>query len=230
MDTKEFKSYIMDKVKCSFKVDELDTNFSNEFYYLKFIHLIKFNLEQYEVKDLGNMAVLEGRGFGIMKMITVVFTPNARKDIPLVIIDFIKMANKRTVLVEIYSNHVMQKSELKEFEEKLKKLNIKYSNIENYKENPNWYTPLRNKLSPLKKGTKEQESELCEMVLEYLQEYLDYASKAKSNMDIDNCQLKDFINNLIYKGNPSASILEKTLGKEETKRLFQDVVFYYDGR
>lgn len=230
IDIEEFKSEIIDKVKSRFIVNQSSINFQKQFYYPKLIHLLKFNIEKYEVKELGNMAILQGRGFGLMKMITVVFTPSFKKDIPLVIIDFIKMANKRTVFIEFYSNHIVEKNHTIALDSRLKKIHKKYSNIENYIENPNWYTPLRNEFSPLKKGTKNDDSLLCQMVLESLDAYLDCVSEDESEMDIKNKQLECFINDLINKGNPSTSVLEKALGKEETRRFFEDVVFYYDGR
>ena len=123
------------------------------------------------------MAILRGSGFGIMKLLTVVFTPNLEKDIPLVIIDFIKMGNKITVFVEFYLSHMTRIENIRKFESRLEYLNSKYTAIENYIETPNWYTPLRHKYSPLKKGKVKDNSIFCEMVLEYLGEYLKYTNE-----------------------------------------------------
>lgn len=170
---------------------------------------------------------MKGKGLGIMKMLTVVFTPSITKDIPLVIIDFIKMANKRTVFIEFYTNHIIQKESINGLENRLGKLNIEYEYIENYIESINWYTTLRNKYSTLKKSTKKYDKILYEMVLENLEEYLSYVQNIKIESMEKNTKLETFINDLIYKGNPSTSVLEKALGKEETIKLFKEIIFNY---
>lgn len=230
MEILEFKKEIIDLVKSNFKLKEVKTNHLEKFYYPKYIHLMKFNVSQYQVENLGNMAILDGSGLKLMKMITVVFTPSKSKDIPFVIVDFIEMANKITLFVEFYTNHIKDRDSLVNLERNLKRLNIKYMNIENYKENPNWYTPHRNKNSPLKKGTKDDEIVLQELVIEYLEKYLDYCKLSNDITDEKNTKLEGFIDDLIYKGNPSTSVLEKALGREEMIRFFKDTIFYYDGR
>lgn len=226
-DLEDLRSKILNKIKNKFDIKQLNIDFKEEFYYPKSLHLLKFNIEQYEIKNLGNMAILKGKGLGIMKMLTVVFTPSIKKDIPLVIIDFIEMGNKRTVFIEFYTNHIIEKDSIKSLESRLKKLNVKYENIENYIESVNWYTTLRNKYSTLKKSTKKYDKILYEMVLENLEEYLSYAQDIKIETIEKNKKLETFINDLIYKGNPSTSVLEKALGKEETIKLFQEIIFSY---
>lgn len=64
------------------------------------------------------------------------------------------------------------------------------------------------------------------MILGYIDEYLKYVGDNEYTLDEKNIQLETFINNLIYKGNPSAFVLEKALGKEEMIRFFKEIVFY----
>lgn len=139
----------------------------------------------------------------------------------------LKMANKRTVFIEFYTNHIIQKDSIKSLESRLKKLNVKYEDIENYIESVNWYTTLINKYSTLKKSTKKYDKILYEMVLENLEEYLSYVQNIKIESNEKNTKLETFINDLIYKGNPSTSVLEKALGKEETIKLFKEIIFNY---
>lgn len=228
-DIKELKDNIIDKIKNPFQIKQMHIDFKEQFYYPKYIHFLKFNIEQYNIDGLGNMAILNGRAWGVMKLITVVFTPNYSKDIPFVIIDFIKVGSKITVFVEFYLEHMIRRDDARDFESKLKYLSSKYNNIENYIEEPNWYTYIRSKYSPLKKGRKKDESILCEMVLEYLEIYLDCVCNCKLANSNANKHLEELIDDLIYKGNPSTSILEKSLGKEETERLFKEVIFKYGG-
>lgn len=65
------------------------------------------------------------------------------------------------------------------------------------------------------------------MVLENLEEYLRYVQNIKIESNEKNTKLETFINDLIYKGNPSTSVLEKALGKEETIKLFKEIIFNY---
>lgn len=226
-DFESIKDKFIELIKARLQVSNRKMNVKSEFYYPKGIHLLKFNIEQYEIKELGNLAILQGKGMGVMKMMTAVFTPYAQKDSPLVIMDFIQMANKRTVFVEFYTQHMTQQDNVKALENRLKKLEIQYSKIPNYIEKPNWYTPLRNVYSPLKQATSKVDDVLEEMVLNYLQVYLEYVSQNKGQISNRNAKLEAFINDLIYKGNPSQDIMEKALGKQGTEKLFKEVIFYY---
>lgn len=229
IDFDKLEKDILDLIKSRFTVKNVYLNFEDEFYYHKIINLLKFNISQYEVENLGNLAILRCYGLNIVNMITVVFTPNKKLDIPFVIVDFIKMANQKTVFVEFYLNHMKDKQKIEEFEYILKKVNYKYSTIEDYIETPQWYTPLRSEYSPLKKMIQDYEDDrLYKMVLENIEKYLDYVGTIKPDEDYKNEELESFINDLIYKGNPSTKIFEKSIGKEETIRLFKEIIFYYN--
>lgn len=226
VEIEELKNNIINMVSDSFEINKVQTSFINEFYYPKSIHVLKFNIEQYDIKGLGNMAILKGRGFGIINFLTVVFTPNTKKDIPFVIVDFINMGNKITVFVEFYLKHIYAKENIKTFENRLQKLNTKYEKIKNYIESPNWYTPLRCKYSPLKKGKAKDYNLFSQLIMDNIDEYLKYVKDSEYTLDDKNIKLETFINDLIYKGNPSSAVLEKALGEDGMKRLFKEIIFY----
>lgn len=225
----EFKDNILHKVRSEFKIESYYLGIKSKFNYPSHVPILKFNVEQYKVNNLGNIAILKGKGVAFMELITIVFTPSIEMDIPFLIIDFVKIMNKRTVFVEFFENHVIQRNNIKELEGKLKSISFKYNTIENYIEKPNWYVPLRNKYSPLKKGKKENDSVLYEMVFEYLDIYLNYVKQITPNIKSKkNIELEKFLNDLIIKKNPSSFIIERALGKDEAKKFFEEIIFYYD--
>lgn len=219
---------IVNKVKSKFKLQQYDINEFESFSYPKYINLFKFNTKQYKIEKLGNMCILEGSSILGLSLLTVVFTPNRELDIPFVIIDFVEVRNKSTVFVEFYNEHMKNKDYIKILDTKLKDKNNYYKGLEDYIEKPNWYVPLRNKYSPLKKGGKEDKEILMNMILDYLDEYLNFVSSINNEeCNLKNIDLEEFIEDLIVKGNPSSNILKKALGEDGYNRFCRDIIFKY---
>ena len=174
------------------------------------------------------MCILQGSTILGLSLLTVVFTPNRELDIPFVIIDFVEVRNKSTVFVEFYNENMKNKDYIKILDTKLKDKNNYYKGLEDYREKPNWYLPLRNKYSPLKKGGKEDKEILMNMILDYLDEYLNFVSSINNEeRNLKNIDLEEFIENLIVKGNPSSNILKKALGEDGYNRFSRDIIFKY---
>lgn len=225
---KNLKLEILNKVKSKFKLQSFQIRDLDSFSYPKYIKILKFNVEQYKVENLGNMCILEGKSILGLYFFTVVFTPQGSFDIPFVIIDFIQMRNKLTVFVEFYNNHIKNKDYIKILDNKLSDKKEKYQSIEDYMENPKWYTPLRDKYSPLKKGSKENKEVLINMVLDYLDEYINFVDSVKKEYsDEKNIELEKFIDDLIVKGNPSSKILKKALGEDGYNKFCREIIFKY---
>lgn len=219
---------IVNKVKSKFKLQQYDINEFESFSYPKYINLFKFNTKQYKIEKLGNMCILEGSSILGLSLLTVVFTPNRELDIPFVIIDFVEVRNKSTVFVEFYNEHMKNKDYIKILDNKLSDKKEKYESIEDYMENPKWYTPLRDKYSPLKKGSKENKEVLINMVLDYLDEYINFVDSVKKEYsDEKNIELEKFIDDLIVKGNPSSKILKKALGEDGYNKFCREIIFKY---
>lgn len=219
---------IINKVKNKFKLENYNLKSLANFSYPKYIPIFKFKAQQYKVIELGNMSILTSSSIIGLSLTTVVFTPGVGLDIPFVIIDFVSMKDKITVFVEFFNNHMNNKENIKSLDDNLNKLFYKYKCIENYIEKPNWYVPLRDKYSPLKKGSKNNKKILEDMVLDYLNEYLNFVSSIKKDStDIKNIKLEEFIEDLIIKGNPSSKILKKALGEDGYKDFSRSVIFYY---
>ena len=76
--------------------------------------------------------------------------------------------------------------------------------------------------------SKNNKKILEDMVLDYLNEYLNFVSSIKKDStDIKNIKLEEFIEDLIIKGNPSSKILKKALGEDGYKDFSRSVIFYY---
>lgn len=223
------KLEVLNKVKAKFKLQKCNMKDFKSFSYPKYIKILKFSVEQYKVRNLGNMCILEGKSILGLSLFTVVFTPARGYDIPFVIIDFIQMRNKLTVFVEFYNDHMQNKDYIRVLNRNLIYKKDKYKFIENYIETDNWYVDLRNKYSPLKKGSKENKSVLINMILDYLDEYLNFVECInKRDKGMKNKELEIFINNLVVKGNPSSQILKKALGNEGYDRFCREIIFNYE--
>ena len=219
---------IVNKVKSKFELQQYDINEFESFSYPKYIKVFEFSVDQYKIENLGNMCILDGRSALGLSLITVVFTPSRELDIPFVIIDFVEIRNKSTVFVEFYNEHMTNKDYIKILDSKLKDKNNYYEFLEDYIEKPNWYVPLRNKYSPLKKGGKEDKEVLMNMILDYLDEYLNFVSSTNNEeRNLKNIDLEEFIEDLIVKGNPSSNILKKALGDDGYNRFCREIIFKY---
>lgn len=222
----KLKVEVLNKIKSKFKLQKCNIKDLESFSYPKYIKILKFSVEQYKVRNLGNMCILEGKSILGLSIFTVVFTPYVNYDIPFVIIDFMQMRNKLTVFVEFYNEHMKNKDYIKILDNKLRHKKDKYKCIENYIEKGNWYVDLRNKYSPLKKGNKENKEALITMVLDYLDEYLNFVDSIDEKYeDVKNKDLEKFIEDLIIKGNPSSKILKKSLGEEGYDKFCREIIF-----
>lgn len=226
---------ILDKVKKDFQIEEYDLDEFKSFNYPKLIHLIKFNVHQYRAAEFANIAVLEADSIAGMSILTVVFTPEAGEDIPFVIFDYVKTKNNFTVFIEFYDDYMFSINQKKLFEQILSEKEHKYNFINDYEEKPAWYTRRRCRYSPLKFGSINEQKDVEEMIEDYINEYLNFASLKKNDNEkfsdsiekIRSEQLQELLELLIVKGNPSSKIINKALGKEKADLFYRNVVFCY---
>lgn len=223
-------------VKKDFELKEHYLDDFKRFNYPKLIHIIKFNAYQYDAVDFANIAVLEAcSSFAGMSILTVVFTPRVGQDIPFVIVDYVKSKNNLTVFIEFYDDHMFSISKKNLFEERLAQKVEKYKFIDDYKENPAWYTKRRCIYSPLKSGDISKKKDMEQMIEDYLGEYFKFVRLIKKESEISggasknvkNEELQEFIEMLIKEGNPSSKIINKALGKEKSDLFYRNVVFCY---
>ena len=112
--------------------------------------MMRFHLEQYAVEGLGNLCVLRTRAMlGLMKLVTVVVTPNTGKNVPFLLIDTMDMGKKHLCYVEYYDCTAEGADR-----DLLLAAGAPYADIENYAEKPAWYVSERMKGSLIKTGDR----------------------------------------------------------------------------
>lgn len=226
--TDKVKNEIIIKISEKFTLEKYDIGDFEKFTYPKFLPIMKYSVDKYSVCGLGNMTILQNKTLNLMSLITVVLTPDLSKNIPFAIIDLVTINNKFISFFEFFDSHTNDDEVIQNFKETTLELKKKYENLEDYKEKPNWYVPLRAKYSLLKHGKKDKEDEIVNMLMDYFDEYLIFVSKAKEPIDstYSKKKLVAFVDDLINKGNPSSEPITKALGENNAKTFFKDIVFY----
>ena len=178
--------------------------------------MMRFRLEQYEVKDLGNLCVLRTKAMlGLMELVTVVVTPNTGRNVPFLLIDTMDMCKKHLCYVEYYDCTADGADK-----DRLLAASAPYADVENYAEKPAWYVGERMAGSLIKTGDK---ARLEQMALDALTAYAEQAAAApvkEGNL----AGLKAFQQRMIREGNPSTAALTRTLGKEGAETFFRTCV------
>lgn len=187
--------------------------------YPRFFPLMRFQTNAYYIKGFGSVMLMRTNAMnGMMKLLTVSFTPSEGLNIPYLLIDCMEMKNKRLAYIEYYD--CTEKS-LKF--ETLSKIKEKYGSIPNYEEKPAWYIQERMDGSMIKGGKGVEASKLSAMVSESIGEYFRLAQKA--DKDSDNLiGLKKMQTRLLEEGNPSSGTMTKVLGKAEYVEFFKNYV------
>ncbi len=178
--------------------------------------LMRFHLEQYEAEGLGNLCVLRTKAMlGLMKLTTVVVTPNTGKNVPFLLIDTMDMGKKHLCYVEYYDCTAGGADK-----DLLLAAGAPYADVENYAEKPAWYVSERMAGSLIKTGDRER---LARMARDALTAYAEQAAQAP--VKAENLPgLQAFQKRMIEEGNPSTAALTRTLGREGAKAFFRQVV------
>ena len=198
----------------------------SEFSNFKIYGFMNFDTEQYEIEDLGNLCMIRSNG-GVMQMLTMVITP-AKKDLPLISVDYMYMLGNRTAYIEIYDLNTGE-SEIRDAAiERMISINSRYSSLADTVPTPAWYDSVRTTGS-FKKVTSKEDAELLEMLKDYLTEYLKAESETElltENMiPIKIDAMESYTHRLISEGGVSTDVFMKNFGKEKTEKFFDTVMF-----
>ena len=178
--------------------------------------MMRFHLEQYEVKGLGNLCVLRTKAMlGLMNLVTVVVTPNTGKNVPFLLIDTMDMGKKHLCYVEYYDCTADGADR-----DLLLAASAPYGDVADYAEKPAWYVSERMEGSLIKTGEK---ARLEQMATDALTAYREQAAAAPAKAE-NLTKLKAFQERMVKEGNPSTAALTKTLGKEGAEAFFRTVV------
>ena len=143
---------------------------AGEYEQIKIYGLMKFDVSQYDVKDIGNLSVMKVN-MGFMQMVSFVITPY-EKDMPLLSMDFMYILGNRKAYAEFYDlvkdisspEYVKVLDEIRGFEER-------YSDMEDVETEPAWYddllTVVLHKADKRKNDDRVQEM-FCDAVKTYM--------------------------------------------------------------
>jgi len=184
------------------------------------IGLMKLEAHRYDVQDYGNLLTLNTNAMGLMKLATIVLTPNQGLDVPLLLIDVMKMGKKRVVFVEYYNLCACQSDILVE------DLHQKYKYLADYKEKDHWYVKEREPYSLIKTCSDDRivQGILKDEADAYGQWCLQAMQTGNKHQEQNIKQLKLFQHRMIQEGNPSQKTLERVLGKEKAELFFRHCI------
>lgn len=182
--------------------------------YPKFPPIMRFTVKRYAAGGFGNVFSMHTRAMGgMMRLMTLVFTPNLGANVPLLLVDVMAMGKKRAAFVEYYdltTNGADCPA--------LHDIAAKYKHLPDYPEKPAWYVGERTLYSLIKGG--EDDEALVSMLMESVSAY----AKACASASRDGANLAGlcaFVERMVREGNPSAATMEKVLGREGAERFFR---------
>lgn len=183
---------------------------------------MKFRIKQYEAKGLGNVSVMEAKGFfGLMQMDTLIINP-LKKDLPLLSYDRVMAMGNDTLIIELYDTFLEKQdfSELALWKEENK-------NLPEHDLGEHWYDSIKLPESVSKKGKKEHSKAFDKFTAIYFEKYLGNEAAKKSVDDIKAKTAKAFVyvEGLLSNGGPSTDVFKKEFGEPKTAKLFRKVLF-----
>jgi hypothetical protein len=197
---------------------------------MKLNGMMKFQVEQYDIENLGNLSIMK-MNMGLMQMLTFVITP-IYENMPLLSADFMYILGTRKAYLEFYDVVKNKDSIYVELLSKLQNVIDKYDNLKSIEASEAWYKDLLT--VTCYKGVKpKNDSEIQTLLVDSIDTYLSYAKKMP-DLSVEDIAAKKAItlkytNGLIEKGGISTNVFKKSLGDESTK-VFFDNIFFGTGR
>ena len=183
---------------------------------------MKFQIKQYEAEGLGNVSVMEAKGFfGLMQMDTLIINP-IKKDLPLFSYDRVLAMGNDTLIIELYDTFV-EKQDLSD----LKAWNDENQNLPNHDLGKHWYDSIKLAESVSKKGKKEHSKSFDDFTNIYFEKYLKNKAACTEVTDIAAKKEKAsvYVEGLLSNGGPSTDVFKKEFGEAKTGKLFRKVLF-----
>ena len=216
-------------------LNELQANYTltpcdvGEYEELKMFGIVKFNVEQYEIEELGNLSLMNVN-MGFMQMATIVITPKD-KNMPLLSADYMYMLTNRMSYLEFYDLVTETDDSYLQLQTSLSAKLQDYAHLENASPEPAWYTPMVT-VGSYKNGKGKDDQDLQNMLTDCLKIYLEHAKTLPTLSAEEQAAKKEitleYTDGLIEKGGISTDVFKKELGEEKTKHFF-DTVFFGTG-
>ena len=182
--------------------------------------LMKMRTHAYSVSDYGNVFTMSTCAMGgMMNLATVVCTPNQGGRVPLLLIDAMKMRQKRALFVEYYDC-----TQAGVDSPELQSTAMKYQELPPYAEKPAWYVGERMPESLIKGGS--EDARLQQMALDSIDAYARLGSRCRPDADaaLNQAGLGRFIGRMEKEGNPASASLNRVLGKQQAEIFFRTAV------
>ncbi|MCR4639408.1 hypothetical protein [Ruminococcus sp.] len=198
-----------------------------EYKQIKMYGLMKFDVSQYDITDVGNLSVMKVN-MGFMQMVSYVITP-FDKNMPLMSMDFMYIFGKRKSYIEFYdlvpdknsADYADVISTFKEFENK-------YSSFEDITTDPAWYDDLMT-VALHKAGKRADDEKIEAMFCDAVSCYIEKAKELEVLSDEEKAVklelTQKYSDDLISKGGVSTDVFKKQLGEDKTKDFFDKVFF-----
>jgi hypothetical protein len=219
-ELEELTEKMLECIGSYLKLKPADIGSYAQMHWPKLLPLMHLHARSYHVDKYGSIFAMNTHVAGdMMDLATIVCTPNAGGDVPVLLIDIMKMKQKQAVFVEYYDC-----TENGAEDDRLQKVKQTYDSLEDYAEKPAWYVKERTKDS-LIKGGRDWES-LKKMAAASMHAYAEMAaSHPQGTCAAENQhRLNAFIDRMVKEGNPSSSIMMKVMGKEEAEHFFRTVI------
>ena len=193
---------------------------------MKLFGIMKFHVEQYVIKELGNLSVMR-MNMGIMQMATIVITPK-HKNLPLLSADYMYIMSKRKCYLEFYDVVKEKDAQYEQLLNGISEVLGNFDNLENISPSAAWYEHLLT-VRAYKAGKAEADKAMESMLVESLQAYLEHSLQMPL-LSEEACSEKlavtlEYTDGLIEKGGISTDVFKKALGEEKTKKFFDNIFF-----
>ncbi len=184
----------------------------------RLLPVLRFSVRRYAAEGLGNLFTMYTRGMGgLMQLATLVCTPNAGTDAPLLLVDVMAMAKKRAVFVEYY-DLTAKGADCPA----LLRVAARYAQIADYPEKPAWYIEERAPYSLIKGGS--DEAALLSMLADSVAAYADGCREKTVPRAENLAGLRAFVDRMAIEGNPSSAAMRRVLGESGAERFFRMAV------
>lgn len=207
-------------------VDVTDLD-AGEYKEIKMYGLMKFDVKQYEIKEVGNLSVMKVN-MGFMQMLSYVMTPY-EKDMPMLSMDFMYILSNRKAYAEFYDLTADTASpEYIAIIDKISDFRERYSDLEDIPTEHAWYDDLLS-IALHKSGNKQNDTKISEMFSDAIETYMKSASGLELLSDESEKEttyiIQEYSDNLIKNGGVSTDVFKKASGEEKTKDFFDKVFF-----
>lgn len=187
--------------------------------YPKLLPMMRFTVHQYEIEGFGHMMTMDTKAMGgMMKLSTIVLTPDSGKRLPFFLLDTMEMKKKSLAYVEYY-DCTKDGAKLPGADGQLEE----FKALPDYAETPSWYVDRRTPYSLIKGGEGAPMEELNQMILTCAKRYFEAVKGAET--DAENLiGLKVFQKDMCTLGNPSTNTMTKVLGADGARTFFETVI------